>query len=107
MRKDLGMSAGKLAAQAAHASIVAYDVANKKHVDKWRRDGVTKIVLQVSSEAELMDVYKAAVAAYLPTSLIADEGRTEVTPGTITGVGIGPAPTEAIDEVTGSLKLYA
>lgn len=100
------MSPGKLAAQAAHASLLAYDKADKDHVDEWKRSGVTKVVLGVSSEHHLIQLYKLAVSRYLCCSLIADEGRTEVTPGTITGLGIGPAPVEAIDEITGHLHLY-
>ena len=106
MREDLNMSAGKLAAQACHASLLAYDKADKDHIDEWKRSGTTKVVLRVFSEHELVALYRLAVSKYLPCCLIADEGRTEVTPGTITGLGIGPAPVEHIDEVTGSLKLY-
>jgi len=106
MREDLGMSPGKLAAQTAHASLLAYDKADKDHIDAWKRSGVTKIVLGVWSESELIDLYKTAVARYLPAALVTDEGRTDVPPGTITGAGIGPAPAEQIDEITGHLKLY-
>jgi PTH2 family peptidyl-tRNA hydrolase len=106
MRADLNMSAGKLAAQAAHAAIAAYDLAPKDAIDEWKRSGVTKVVLAVSSEATLIAIYKTAVARYLSSSLIVDEGRTEVTPGSITGVGIGPASDDAINEITGHLQLY-
>jgi PTH2 family peptidyl-tRNA hydrolase len=106
MREDLQMSPGKLAAQTAHASLSAYDKADKDHIDEWKRSGTTKIVLGVFSEESIVSLYKNAVSRYLATSLIADEGRTEVRPGTITGLGIGPAPAEQIDEVTGHLALY-
>lgn len=106
MRDDLGMSPGKLAAQAAHAAIAAYDVSTPDNIDEWKRFGVTKIVLKVSSEAALLKIYKQCVAAYLPVSLISDEGRTEITPGSITGIGIGPACADKIDVITGKLQLY-
>jgi peptidyl-tRNA hydrolase, PTH2 family len=106
MREDLQMSPGKLAAQACHASLLAYDKADKDHIDEWKRSGTTKIVLGVTNEHTLINVYKLAVSRYLPAALIADEGRTEVSPGTITGVGIGPAPSEQINEITGYLRLY-
>ncbi len=106
MREDLNMSPGKLAAQAAHASIAAYDLAPHEYIDAWKRGGVTKIVLGVMNEHILVDLYKLAVSRYLPAALIVDEGRTEVTPGTITGLGIGPAPPTEINEITGHLRLY-
>lgn len=100
------MSAGKLAAQVAHAAIAAYEVADKDMVDAWKRAGVTKVVLECKSEKDLLSVYKRAISDYLPTSLICDEGRTEVEPGTITCVGIGPDKASDIDKITGSLPLY-
>ena len=39
------------------------------------------------------------------TCFIADAGRTEVMPGTITCMGIGPDKEEKIDKVTGKLKM--
>ena len=100
------MSPGKLAAQTAHASLLAYDKAERQDIDAWKRTGTTKVVLAGWSEQELLELYKEAVSKYLPASLIADEGRTEVEPGTITGLGIGPAAEEEINKVTGHLKLY-
>lgn len=105
-RVDLNMSPGKLAAQVAHAAISAYTNAERDSISRWRKTGMTKIVLSVNSEEELLNTYKKAVAAYLPVALICDEGRTEVEPGTITCVGIGPAPDTTINSVTGALKLY-
>ena len=39
------------------------------------------------------------------TSLIQDAGMTEIPPGTITALGLGPAKTEDLDKITGALSL--
>jgi peptidyl-tRNA hydrolase, PTH2 family len=106
MRADLGMSPGKLASQAAHAAVLAYKIAPTDDIDEWERSGITKIVLQVWDEETLIKLYKLAIAAYLPCALVADEGVTEVKPGSITGLGIGPADNYELDAITGTLELY-
>ena len=40
-----------------------------------------------------------------PPSALKDMGLTQIPPGTITCIGIGPGPTELIDKVTRHLKL--
>jgi PTH2 family peptidyl-tRNA hydrolase len=41
----------------------------------------------------------------LPNALIEVAGHTVVAAGTVTCLGIGPASTEAIDALTGELRL--
>jgi peptidyl-tRNA hydrolase, PTH2 family len=48
---------------------------------------------------------REAQAAVLPAYLIRDAGRTVIPEGTMTCLGIGPAPAEKIDALTGSLPL--
>jgi len=103
-RKDLGLSKGKLSAQVAHASVSAADKSEWKK--DWLRQGQKKSVLKVENEKELIDVFMRAKDSGLPTELIQDMGKTEIPAGTKTCVGIGPAPEEEIDKVTGELKLY-
>lgn len=89
-RKDLKMSSGKMAAQAAHASVAAVEVTPLDVIAEWKRHGVTKVVLAVACEEDMHLYHKAAVAAEYPTALIRDEGRTEVLPGSATCLAIGP-----------------
>lgn len=105
-RRDLGMGEGKLAAQVAHASLLAYENADESARSAWKRDGQTKVVLRVSSEAELFALKDEAEAAGLPTGLVRDAGRTQLEPRTVTTLAIGPASGEAVDAITGDLSLY-
>ncbi len=105
LRKDLGMSAGKLVAQGGHASIDAFLKSAEGDREKWIRGGMEKIALKVQSESELIGVFNEAKKLKLPTSLIRDAGRTQIEAGTLTAVGIGPAEEREIDKVTGKLKL--
>ena len=106
VRTDLRLSRGKLAAQASHASLGAYKRASFLHKKLWELQGQKKVVLQVSSEQELLSVFEKAKKEKLPCFLVVDAGLTEVKRGTKTAVGIGPAADEKIDKVAGELKLY-
>ena len=103
VRKDLKMSAGKIAAQVAHASVEAWKKADKKIRDAWEREGAKKVVLQAQNEKELLELKKKS--GKLPTALIRDAGLTEIPPGTTTCLAIGPAREEEVDKLTGFLKL--
>jgi peptidyl-tRNA hydrolase, PTH2 family len=78
-----------------------------KDFDEWVETGTTKICLQVQSEEELLSLYQAALKAGLEAYLVKDAGRTEFKGvETYTAVAIGPNQSEAIDKITGHLKLY-
>lgn len=105
VNKSLGMSQGKLAAQVAHASILSMFEAPEGIVCGWLDNSYSKIVLQVESTQDLLDLQERANELNLPSALVIDEGRTELNNGSITCLGIGPATKEIIDEVTGKLRL--
>lgn len=104
-RTDLDISKGKLAAQVAHAAVGAVLKSDSKLVEAWRKEHSKKIVVGVGSEKELVDLQKKAAKAKLTSVLIADAGFTEVEPGTVTALGIGPDKEDKIDKITGKLKL--
>ena len=99
------MPRGKLAAQVAHASVAALLEASADARRAWLHEGMPKVVLRCESEEELLALEAAAERAGLPNAIIKDAGHTVVAAGTITCLGIGPAPVAAVDEVTGALKL--
>ncbi|MCK4474919.1 peptidyl-tRNA hydrolase Pth2 [Candidatus Bathyarchaeota archaeon] len=107
-RSDLKMSRGKIAAQAGHAAVSAAEEARKHSKDWWKawlQEGQCKIAVKVKSEKELLELEIQAKELALPCALIIDRGLTEVPPGTITCVGIGPASAEKVEKITGMLPL--
>jgi len=105
VNEALGLPPGKLAAQVAHASVAGYLKAPASAQSEWLTDGMAKVVVGCSGEAELLGLYARAAAAGLPAELITDAGRTVLPPGTPTCLGIGPADDAAINAVTGALPL--
>lgn len=110
LRKDLGMRKGKMVAQGAHASLGAVLHGGKLKTDPdttaWIEGRFTKICVSVDSEEELLEIYKQAGLAKLNRSLITDAGLTEFDGvPTKTAVAVGPNKPEAVDKITGHLKL--
>jgi len=107
-RTDLKLSKGKLAAQAGHAAVSAAEEAHKRCRNWWEAwlfEGQRKIAVKVKDEKELGELEKAAKDLGLPNALIVDRGLTEIPEGTVTCLGIGPAPAELMDRLTGKLPL--
>ena len=105
IRQDLKLPKGKLAAQAAHASVETVLKSDSKLVKVWREEGMAKIVVKVKGEKELIKYFQMAKDEGLTASLITDAGRTVIAPGTKTCVGIGPDEEEKVDAITGELSL--
>lgn len=121
IRKDLGMRKGKIASQAAHASMAAVlnGHAGIKHPEsmdlvinmtpemkEWLTGIFTKICVAVNSEEELLDVYNKAKDAGLSCALIKDAGLTEFGGiPTHTAVAVGPNKNIDVDKITSHLKL--
>ncbi len=108
VRRDLGMGTGKIAAQVAHAAVMAAERTKQRKpewFESWFYGGQAKVVVKVSSFEELMQVRQRAEALSLPVVQVQDSGLTQIPPGTTTCIGIGPAPSDLVDRVTSDLKL--
>ncbi|WP_456482387.1 peptidyl-tRNA hydrolase Pth2 [Methanopyrus sp.] len=107
VRGDLELSRGKLAAQVAHASLGAFLRAKESGapVEEWLKEGQKKVVLECEDEEELLELHELAKRRGLPSFLVRDAGLTELEPGTVTCLGIGPEREEEIDRITGDLPL--
>jgi PTH2 family peptidyl-tRNA hydrolase len=102
------MSIGKMIAQACHAAVEANELGKKLNHKVWRRwrgEGSKKVALKVDSKEELEEIANQAEELEIVNILIKDAGLTEVPPGSITALGIGPDESDKIDRVTGSLPL--
>jgi PTH2 family peptidyl-tRNA hydrolase len=107
VRRDLEMSAGKSAAQVAHAAVGCSLKARKQataQFDRWRSEHGRIVVLAVDDLQTLEDHREEALTHRLVHHSVTDAGRTEVAPGTGTVLGIGPAPKSVLDVLVGHLE---
>jgi PTH2 family peptidyl-tRNA hydrolase len=105
-RADIGMGEGKLAAQVAHASLSAYEDTDDRTRKEWKGGGQKKVVLQANSESEIFELADRAEREGLPNAVVRDAGHTQLDPGTVTALAVGPGPDNVVDKVTGDLSLY-
>jgi peptidyl-tRNA hydrolase, PTH2 family len=122
IRRDLRMRRGKEIAQGAHAATawladrvlqammpngsVAH-LALSPAERAWLESSFRKVTVKVSSEEELLAVYRKALEAGLTVNLVTDRGLTEFggVP-TRTCLAVGPDYDDLVDPVTGDLELY-
>jgi peptidyl-tRNA hydrolase, PTH2 family len=108
VRKELGMGTGKLAAQVAHAAVMAVEITKMRNLNwfnSWFKAGQAKVVVKVETLGELLEIRKHAESLRLTVAEIQDRGLTQIPAGTVTCIGIGPGPSGLIDKVTNHLKL--
>ncbi len=108
VRSDVKMGRGKLAAQAGHAAVSASEEARKHFRKWWKRwldEGQCKIAVKVKSETDLIKIEEEARKFGLPYAVISDRGLTQLLPGTVTCLAVGPAPSSEVDKITGKLAL--
>jgi len=71
-------------------------------LDKQRTE---KNSIEDKSKIDLFKIKEEAEKTGLPTSIVQDSGLTQLEPGTVTCIAIGPAPSELIDKITKELSL--
>ncbi|XVE71016.1 hypothetical protein DITRI_Ditri10aG0116100 [Diplodiscus trichospermus] len=108
VRQDLKMKPGKIASQCAHAATGMYaDLmqSDRSLLRQWEDCGQPKIVVTCRNQQEMNKLREAAENIGLPTFVVADAGRTQVSAGSKTVLAVGPGPKVAVDSVTGKLNL--
>jgi len=121
VRRDLKLSAGEIAAQAADASLkVLLDrlggsrLANglfiselrlTEELERWVHGNPARTVAGCDSDIELRSIYDEARAENIPCSLVRDKLKTERSgEPAITCVAVGPAAQDKVDAITSHLK---
>jgi peptidyl-tRNA hydrolase len=105
VNQALKLPKGKLAAQAAHAAVGAFLAADARAQQAWFQCGMPKIVV-FGADADALTRLEAAARSHgIACCLIHDAGRTVVPAGTVTCLGLGPAHEDALERLTGDLKL--
>lgn len=61
--------------------------------------------MQVKSQDEMLELRRKARSLGITAEVIQDAGRTQIEAGSMTVLGVGPAPRSLVDQVTGGLKL--
>ncbi len=108
VREDLEMSPGKLAAQVAHGAVASAERTRKNQPEwfkEWLNEGQKKVVVVVKNEEEIRDLHDKTRRLGVPHEIIQDAGLTELPPGTVTVLAIGPTPENVVDKITKKLLL--
>ena len=89
INKGIKMSTGKSIAQGAHAACEAVRISKPEMVKAWNEFGFyTKMVMEARDGNHLKDIQKYLGDRGVRSTLIIDEGRTEIAPHTPTALGI-------------------
>jgi PTH2 family peptidyl-tRNA hydrolase len=85
---------------------MAYEDADKRVRSDWKGQGQKKVILQADGESQLFELAERADTKHLPHAVVRDAGHTQLDPGTVTTLAVGPAEDDRVDTVTGDLSLY-
>lgn len=114
IRSDLKLRRGKECAQVAHAASMWLMMLMKlqlKHGGEisftseeldWINGNYRKIVLNCKSEKTLLSVLEKSTEKKLTVYTVHDNGLTEIPPGTVTALAIGPHEESKFEGLTDS-----
>jgi peptidyl-tRNA hydrolase len=87
VNKGLGMTAGKLSAQAAHAvALVMIDETEEMRL-QWRNGAhKTMLIMEAKDENHIRNIERYLVERKVPVRAVVDEGVNEIDPHTITAM---------------------
>jgi peptidyl-tRNA hydrolase len=105
VNRSLALPKRKLAAQVAHAAVGAFVAASAQAHLAWLEIGMPKIVVSAADADALVQLDMAARQQQIPACLVHDAGRTVISAGTIACLGLGPAPADTLDPLSGELPL--
>ncbi|AAT43688.1 peptidyl-tRNA hydrolase Pth2 [Picrophilus oshimae] len=108
VRRDLDLGKGKIAAQVAHAAVSCALISmkkNKKIFREWINTGQKKVVIKVDNLDEIYNLKRKFDELKIINEIIVDAGYTQIDPGTVTCIGIGPADDDVLDVITGKYHL--
>lgn len=89
INRGLGMTPGKIAAQAQHAAVEAFRISDPAMLDAWYLGGhYCKLVMLAEDDVHLITIQKYIEERGFKTKLIIDEGRTEIKPHSMTALGV-------------------
>ena len=106
-RKDLQLSKGNLQHRSATLSwnVHSKQIELFKDSRKLQERRVEKDSGRGKDVDEMKRLYGAISSVGIVCHLVKDAGHTEIPPGTVTVLGIGPAPRDSVDAFTGDLQL--
>ncbi|KAL0225672.1 hypothetical protein P9112_012996 [Eukaryota sp. TZLM1-RC] len=106
VRTDLKMGKGKIAAQCCHACVPLWErIKGTPLEQQYSKFGHAKVVLRTDNEEEILKLGAKAQDLQLPYYIVRDAGRTQIEAGSITVIGMGPAPYGLFSDLVGHLKL--
>ncbi len=106
--KEIKLTKGLMAVHVSHVAVKTVEDAKKKNlkwVRSWFSEGQKKVTVQVPTIEELTALFHKAQNLGLPCTMVKESKKGNLPEGTITALGIGPAPNSKVSPITSDLKL--